>query len=1068
MSESERDALLVDGLHLNEAGNAAVDELLRGKIATDFPSLNEALEAWQSLQLACGYLKTLGRQTKTVTTRGGVILMASVRRLLLAGSYDVESESLRHLLHSYESNAADILDLGLLSIDPSVLSSDEEDKSRNNSQSLLEDLLLYLVVRKFGATEVSAGGKVIVGIDPHTLVYWQESGAQRPAESENLVESLCGLLLKSEWGTACISTLSRVVMRLQDPRARQRFLLFAFQTLGKLPQSEVDTKLFDEATRLLLLGVTDLWSAIRKDCAKAAAAIVFGLSSSSHIEQFMDSLLCVAIGSRSVSADKSHVTAWTEREGALLALSVLLHSIRRENITEEIPEPKVSQVKDDIKGMLGIRPLTGRYHLGSNGKHTSTQLPRCLVQTLKPAMYQCLRHEQLSVRELAAGCLVAYVSLCEEPTRLLIFQEVISKLNRMNRNEKLSEIDTVANPEESELLDAFEAEGLLDVLARMTPCLPSNFLLKHWKVIYPTLEKYVMHIASSVRQKSSSVVRALASRNLRDEASLELLVQMLTSLSKQLLDESSICWQRKEGRLLSIDVLINVLGESLLACQSDALDTLKRTSKPVKSPQRRSRTLADLQTLMWAHEHAQATWVLHKEQEAVKGLDESLIEAVSAWMEKSKGQNGLPTSASAFWQLILGGCIAQTKAAFDSSQFELHRISRQVVPGLMRLVIWTEQLTFFSSAAFEAGSETSWPWTCMKYTLLHLRYLEESRGTLSENVAQKLATNWKSVWNGITTLESKLSCVDMETVVTKVEVEVTAFLAFGAVVEPPRQVTRFLDNALISIHQHLPKSMQLQAPMVAGSDNSLDRQFCVFLVPVLPVVMATLQYLDGRTDVSELNLSPASRWLSLKRIVLAWLLCDDMFRWITLSKAVAQNQLLESLGLFLRVPTIYLSQTEECEEMDRIFNCLRDVDSLLQSKMKDTTYTSLLDVYLRILLRGIKCSQDTGNVAISIAQLYSERQQHLARKEETSSSFPATESWDEWDEEDQVQPATPVVKLQGSSAIDPLFQDVLTSFDADERSLLREATRGIPDLTGNIPTQHVTQMLQQIEYCVQV
>ncbi|KAK1931131.1 GDSL esterase/lipase [Phytophthora citrophthora] len=48
MPVSERDALLVDGLHLNEVGNAAVDELLRGKIASEFSSLNEDLEAWQS------------------------------------------------------------------------------------------------------------------------------------------------------------------------------------------------------------------------------------------------------------------------------------------------------------------------------------------------------------------------------------------------------------------------------------------------------------------------------------------------------------------------------------------------------------------------------------------------------------------------------------------------------------------------------------------------------------------------------------------------------------------------------------------------------------------------------------------------------------------------------------------------------------------------------------------------------------------------------------------------------------------------------------------------------------
>ncbi|EEY58282.1 uncharacterized protein PITG_00928 [Phytophthora infestans T30-4] len=495
---------------------------------------------------------------------------------------------------------------------------------------------------------------------------------------------------RTEWNAASISTLSRVVKRLQDPQTRQRFLSFAFQILRLSLQpktSETETKVFDEAVRLLLLGVTDLWSAIRKDCAKMAALIAYEFSSLSHIEQFMDSLLCVAIGSRSVSTDKSQVTAWTEREGALLALSALLRSIEMDSTSQPLAvnaDVRTSQVKDDIKGMLGIRQLpVVKYRLGANGRHTFTQLPRCLVQTLKPVMYQCLRHDQLSVRQLSAQCLVGYASLCEEPTRLLIFQEVISKLNRINRNEKVSESDTAANPDETDLLDAFEAEGLLDVLARMAPCLPSTFLLKHWKFVFPTLEKYVMHIASSVRQKSSSVVLALAKQSRSatsgDEASLKLMVQMLLSLSKQLTDESGLCWQRKEGRLLSIEVLIN--------------------PESTKSRQRQASSFTDLQTFTWAHDQAQS----------------------STW--RNNGQNGFPASGHDFWRQVSRGFIAQTKEAFESSQFELRRISRQVLSGLLRLVVWTDQLNFFSSTELVAEeAERSWSWTCVK-TLKLLRHL---------------------------------------------------------------------------------------------------------------------------------------------------------------------------------------------------------------------------------------------------------------------------------------------------------------------------------------------------------
>ncbi|KAE8885569.1 hypothetical protein PF005_g27233 [Phytophthora fragariae] len=47
MSESDRNTLLVDGLHFNEEGNKAVDEQLRSKIAAEFPTLNQALQVWQ-------------------------------------------------------------------------------------------------------------------------------------------------------------------------------------------------------------------------------------------------------------------------------------------------------------------------------------------------------------------------------------------------------------------------------------------------------------------------------------------------------------------------------------------------------------------------------------------------------------------------------------------------------------------------------------------------------------------------------------------------------------------------------------------------------------------------------------------------------------------------------------------------------------------------------------------------------------------------------------------------------------------------------------------------------------
>jgi lysophospholipase L1-like esterase len=47
MPVATRDAMLVDGIHFNAAGNEVVNEQIRSKIETEFPALAEALQVWQ-------------------------------------------------------------------------------------------------------------------------------------------------------------------------------------------------------------------------------------------------------------------------------------------------------------------------------------------------------------------------------------------------------------------------------------------------------------------------------------------------------------------------------------------------------------------------------------------------------------------------------------------------------------------------------------------------------------------------------------------------------------------------------------------------------------------------------------------------------------------------------------------------------------------------------------------------------------------------------------------------------------------------------------------------------------
>ncbi|RLN93611.1 hypothetical protein BBJ28_00022087 [Nothophytophthora sp. Chile5] len=914
------------------------------------------------------------------------------------------------------------------------------------------------------------------------------------------------MLLHAEWNTAAISTLTRVVKRLQDPRVRQRFLGFTFGVLRQSVTSRAseaqttafDAKFFEECSRLLMLGATDVWSAIRKDCAKAAAALVLEFPSFDLIEAFLDNLLRVSIGSLSVSTDKRQVTAWTEREGALSTLSLLLRVIEVVSTPARPPLRSKSDkmsVLDDIKGAFNSsQPRSTIYRFG---RHSMLQFPMCLTQTLKPVMYQCLRHDQLSVRQLAAQCLVDYLALCEEPTRLVIFQEVISKLNRMNRDDKLC----ASESPEPELLDAFEAEGLLDVLARAVPCLPSAFLVKHWKFVYPTLERYVMHIASSVRQQSSNVVLALATlgqkANKPSESSdlaVELLVQMLLSLAKTREKTEGFCWQQHEGRLLSIDVLVKVLGQSLQFEDSEISRLLTWKPEPTSPQQSGNGFFKDLQGFLWAHEPSQsANWVLEDDDGSKRGMRRPLLRVISARIDRNAGVGGLPINSRTFWPLVLGGWISQTKAGFESAQFELRRISRQVLPGLMRLVIWTDNLEFVGATDLEnAQTQPTWSWSCVKYVLLHLRYLEEALvafdSKAEHSLTSKLEADWQIVWNAVLEMQQTAgmtACDDGETLVVKAEVQIMAFLCFGASANPRNDLMRLLDGALSSIHAQLPEAMRVNSQIdVEGAsgdgDSSLDRQLSICLVRMLPAVATTLGYLAtiGSEALSDaVEGAWTTRWLYLERIILAWLSSDDMFRWITVPKSEAQAQLLDSLHILLHFPDIRLSIPAQSQEFIFIARCLGNVylnPETKASRMKDATYQNLLEIYMQMWTRSL--GQVSEFLSLCLTRLYSHRQQHtsLDFKAKSTDDGSAAASWDEWDEPDEteVQLASPVNggDLQGLHIYeDHVFHEVLRALDANQLRRFSEAARVVPDLVEarELPIQHMTNMQQQIESVLQ-
>ncbi|TYZ60397.1 hypothetical protein PybrP1_006123, partial [[Pythium] brassicae (nom. inval.)] len=890
------------------------------------------------------------------------------------------------------------------------------------------------------------------------------TGLQRCAERQR--ETMAAVAI---WTADALTALRRRISRLQEPSERQATLKFGFQVVRHALKAQALRKQGVKATLsqesdlvvqmcmdVMLLGVTDVWSAIRKDCVQQTPELVFLLPSLDAIEAFVDRLLRVAAGTECIGQEKSHLTRWGEQDGALRTLSFILGSICVEKRASEEPTcgpaeaSARSRVASDIKGGFAGAVDPG-VHFRFGDRHPSiSRLPRALVRSLKPVLYQCLRHEQLSVREIAAQCLKHHVDLSEEPMRLLVFQEVMSKLNRM----KDSDGDSAAV--DHELLEAYEAEGLLDVLAKLTPSLPPLFLLKHWKFVFPTLERYVMHIASSVRQKSSAVVLALARLNqvaperaealsggrsssppAAANAALELLSEMMLALSEFVGgtgDVSSCCWQQREGRLLSIEALVNLLGKDLMFFTVGVSALHRVADEPRQSTQALA---ADPEDHFWACTRAAvATWTVGDAElkaltllaRAADQSDENraphqpLIGALNAFLDAKVTTEG-SERASGFWRRVLHGWLHQTRLAFASNQFELHRISRQMLPALLRLSLWTNELELLLLCEAKSDDDDGWRWSCVKAVLLHLQFLSQSieakRIPDDNKLIRMLESGVDAVWRLLrdaaasgAPLQAGGVPSNPESAVVRAEAQAMGFLSFYTSHSKLAQAYELIKQSLDIVHSNLPAQLQLeQAGGAARSraNASSDRQLSISLVGMLPaLVRALASVAQHRTD-ARMAVDPEKRsksWLILERAALAWLTADDMFRWITVDQNAAHASLLRTLSQLLRcVPAGVDADSENLLLLMHLEAWASA--KVTHSRGDDATLTQLLDIHLAAWRASYTTGAARLQISAAIVRSYSQLvslsnclESKAAAAAAGAACCSEQSSWDDWDGED--------------------------------------------------------------------
>ncbi|OQR82051.1 hypothetical protein THRCLA_11175, partial [Thraustotheca clavata] len=635
--------------------------------------------------------------------------------------------------------------------------------------------------------------------------------------------------------------------------------------LNDLIQALCDTE--DPAIQLIIecihTIVTDVWSRIRKECAQSIAK---------NIAPVLPLPLFEAILNDALTLCKSDTAEWKSLDGGFYLIAQLLSAIE----------------KNDKNSNYTIK----------KSKVAMDHLPSRVLSELKPAVYSAMKNDQLSVREHATAALTNYIAISDSFTQIGTFQEVISKLN-------------LHSPDE--VLPAAHAEGLLDVAAQLVPHIPITFLTKHWHVVFPTCEKYVMHLASTVRQKSSHLICALAylSISKHSDTSISFLQSILTSVATPCqvhpdVHQRDFFWQRMEGRLMSLDGLITILGINVLDTFVNQIDFTP--------------TKASLQVaiLKWAFVYLEKFHVVCSEAADQVWLKQSVNPWLYSYAHDMSNISSWPTEGKSSPQpslvqeiqkginipMLWNSWIQHTYECFQSSQYELKRMAIQTLPGLIRLSLWIDQPALFVTWMNDKQDTIDLRFICiaLQAFLLHTRYLQEIVHRTEAPMLLEMTEKTELCIRDFLPifLQSIAEIDDKPTILSFVQVGILYAIQSKSI------SSEFISNLLIFVAKNCALGDEKN-----GKDASLDRSMSSTIVRFLPVLVQTLP-IKELSHLFDQFISIACSWLQPE---------DTELRWIVVDICRTRNEKKTWSNSTLQLTTSTIVALCPCTFLGRVHHC---------------------------------------------------------------------------------------------------------------------------------------------------
>ncbi|KAJ7383195.1 hypothetical protein OS493_030353 [Desmophyllum pertusum] len=225
-----------------------------------------------------------------------------------------------------------------------------------------------------------------------------------------------------------------------------------------------------------------------------------------------------------------------------------------------------------------------------------TALPDFIMSSVHSVLFSLLVHPQLSIREHTTKALSAILSRCHFEVALSSFQEVINRLCHGTQGDGPGQEITQGISElphhavfrqHFKFLKAHEAEGLLGVCLFLIKHIPPGYLLPKWPLYFSTLNLYLMHPASTVRQATSTAFKYLVAKDSSNPVFLKLVLQGLAAdwkVEKDLLVANLRSSQGSDHLEPSLSNTFHNSDDDISAHACENQVPFQRTPSPMLSP----------------------------------------------------------------------------------------------------------------------------------------------------------------------------------------------------------------------------------------------------------------------------------------------------------------------------------------------------------------------------------------------------------------------------------------------------------------------------------------------------